>query len=356
MILLDAIYINNGGGKVLLDICVREIRSRNMPVFLLLDKRVEGLYPEIDPNSRLFIKASLVKRHLFYLKNKHRFSAVLSFSNIPPTIKLDCKVFTYFHNVLFIDPENGDKIKSRVIGFIKSSIIKLISMNTDYWIVQSSIVKEKLSFRWQIDLKKICVFPIFEDAKMPGKVKCHRNIVELPARLNFLYVSDGHAHKNHLKLVEAFAKYNQDFPLDSLTLTVNFDFIFLCSVINAFRETGVNIVNKGFLSRDLVYKEYENADIFLYPSLKESFGLGLIEAAQYGLPVISADLAYVKEVIIPSVVFDPYSVDDIYKKILHARSYIDKPAKLLVQNKLPDLLDLLISKIKGNVVNSISKN
>lgn len=352
MILLDAIYINNGGGKVLLDICIKEITSRNIPVFFLLDKRVEGLYPEIDPSSRLFLKASLVRRHLFYLKNKHRFSAVLSFGNLPPTVKLDCEVFTYFHNVLFIDPENGRKIKSRVIGFIKSSIIRLISMNTDYWIVQSSIVKEKLSLRWQIDLKNICIFPIFEDIKMSGNVKCHQNIVELPARLNFVYVSDGHAHKNHLKLVEAFAKYNQNFPLDSLTLTVNFDFIFLCSVIDAFRETGVNIVNKGFLPRNQVYKEYENADIFLYPSLKESFGLGLIEAAQYGLPVISADLAYVKEVIIPSAVFDPYSVDDIYEKLLDSRSYIDKPAKVVVQNKLPDLLDLLVSKNKFNAVKS----
>lgn len=342
MILLDAVYINSGGGKILLDLFVREIIARELPVFFLLDKRIEKEYPEIEQGNKFFVKGSLVQRHLFYLKHKSRFSAVLVFGNVPPTIRLGCPVFTYFHNVLFIDPEKQATTKRRIINFLKSSVIKSVRGNTDFWVVQSNVVKRKLSGTWQIDPAKISVFPVFSNLKTPLKSTNLENDVDgIPNRIRFLYVSDGYLHKNHIALLDAFARYNNEYPLDSLTLTVSSDFALLCTHITRLQNVGVNIINKGFLSKELLAKEYEATDICLFPSLKESFGLGLIEAAQYGLPVISADLPYVKEVIIPSAVFNPYIVEDICKTLLQSRAFINKPAELIVQNRLTDLLDWL---------------
>lgn len=342
MILLDAIYINDGGGKILLDIIIKDFISRRIPIFFLLDKRLEFHYSEIEPDRRLFLKPSLLKRHQFYFKNRNRFSVVLSFSNLPPTIRLNCKVFTYFHNVLFLDKQSVNKTKNPIINFIKSLIIRINQRNTDYWVVQSNVVKELLIFNWKINSNKITIFPIFENIKISNKIKS-TNVLESTKRLNFLYVSDGHLHKNHLKLIEAFGKHSQSFPMDTLTLTVNFNFTFVCSVINEYKNKGVKIINKGFLSREQLLSEYDAADIFLYPSLKESFGLGLIEASQYGLPIISANLPYVMEVIVPSAVFDPNSIEDMVQKIHNSRFFIDKPAKLVTKNKLNDLINLLVS-------------
>ena len=39
MILIDALYINNGGGKVLLDYLVEHLEVTNLPIYYLLDKQ-----------------------------------------------------------------------------------------------------------------------------------------------------------------------------------------------------------------------------------------------------------------------------------------------------------------------------
>ena len=43
---------------------------------------------------------------------------------------------------------------------------------------------------------------------------------------------------------------------------------------------------------------YQSADIFVYPSLYENFGQPLIEAAAYGLPLISTPVGIAREIII----------------------------------------------------------
>ena len=44
MILVDALYINKGGGKVLLDLLIIKLQKNNIETFYLLDKRVEKDY------------------------------------------------------------------------------------------------------------------------------------------------------------------------------------------------------------------------------------------------------------------------------------------------------------------------
>jgi hypothetical protein len=41
MILIDALYINNSGGKVLLDYLIEELEKTDKEVFYLLDERIQ---------------------------------------------------------------------------------------------------------------------------------------------------------------------------------------------------------------------------------------------------------------------------------------------------------------------------
>ena len=49
----------------------------------------------------------------------------------------------------------------------------------------------------------------------------------------------------------------------------------------------------------------------IYPSLNESFGLPLIEAAQLDLVIIASDLPYVNEIISNYYSFNPLDINDI---------------------------------------------
>jgi glycosyltransferase involved in cell wall biosynthesis len=55
---------------------------------------------------------------------------------------------------------------------------------------------------------------------------------------------------------------------------------------------------------------YEGADIFVYPSLYEGFGLPVLEAMACGCPVIVSNISSLREVVGEAgVLVDPYDVE-----------------------------------------------
>ena len=52
-----------------------------------------------------------------------------------------------------------------------------------------------------------------------------------------------------------------------------------------------NIHFLGFVTRDELAREYQNADVFCFPTIGEGYGLVVLEALSCGVPVISSDLA-----------------------------------------------------------------
>jgi glycosyltransferase involved in cell wall biosynthesis len=58
-----------------------------------------------------------------------------------------------------------------------------------------------------------------------------------------------------------------------------------------------DIIFHGNLSDEQLGERYENADLFLFASKHEGFGLPLIEAQHHGLPIIAADQPAVREVV-----------------------------------------------------------
>ena len=104
------------------------------------------------------------------------------------------------------------------------------------------------------------------------------------------------------------------------------------------------IIFHGTLSIDEVNSLYDISEFSIYPSLAESFGLPLIEATNHNCKVIASDLTYVHEIIKPSLVFDPYSVDSISESILKAISQDLPETEVLVENKLDNFIDFIINQ------------
>ena len=103
MLLIDAIYINNGGGKILLDYLISSLEASELDVFYLLDERIRYKHPKINNGKVFFLKANFLKRQKFYLENKSRFTKVLCFGNLPPNISLNAEVYTYFHQLIYLN-------------------------------------------------------------------------------------------------------------------------------------------------------------------------------------------------------------------------------------------------------------
>lgn len=57
------------------------------------------------------------------------------------------------------------------------------------------------------------------------------------------------------------------------------------------------VVFKGFVEHDRLPNEYTKADLFVFPSRNESFGLAICEAMAMGLPVVSTRVGAIPEIV-----------------------------------------------------------
>ncbi len=334
MILVDALYINNSGGKVLLDYIIEEFNRSEMDIFYLFDSRIIGKHPGLKNNNFQYLDASLLARHRFYKKNGSRYSKVLCFGNLPPSIKLSAMVYTYFHQPLFIDIRKEipflQKFKLRIKTFILSSL----THNTNYWLVQSEFMKNSLmeKFRINPDLNTVKIVPFYSTLLLGGK--------QIERKKQLIYISNGETHKNHLRLLEAFTEFHEIYQGYELHLTVEKKFQSLYNIISGLREKGYPIVNHEYLDREQLGRLYRESEFLIYPSLAESFGLGILEALESGCKVIGADLPYMHAVCIPSLLFNPESVPDMIVSLKKVITGDIQPSKQLVFNEIEKLVNI----------------
>lgn len=335
MLLVDAIYINNGGGLVLLKYLIDFIEKNSLDVFYLLDSRVEDCFSFIPVNKKNFISNSLIGRHNFYKKNKGKFNEVICFGNLPPTIRLNANVLVYFHQKLYLEIPSDFSIKNKLIFFLKQNVLNFIKSNADYWLVQSNSIKKNLASKFFYGLNdNIIVLPFYPEFNFSDlNIRRKKNY--------FLYVSNSSPHKNHYKLIESFCLAYNETKIGCLTITVpNFD-VKLCDFIKNKIQLGYPIINVGFIEREKLAELYLSHEYLIFPSLAESFGLGLAEAIDGGCKVIAADLNYTYEVCEPSLVFDPYSIDSMRNAIVTAvRNELPYPKKL-IENDISKIMQLL---------------
>jgi len=329
-ILIDSIYIHNGGGKTLLDSLCEKI-SENGDIdnyFFLFDKRYQPIKKILNNNNYIHINSSELKRKKFYRTNSQKFDKVLCFGNVPPPITLDKKVDIYFHNDLLIKPLNNNTSTINKIKLFFKKYYIISKNNKNYsWCVQTTNMSEKLSKFFKISQDKIHVFPIYDPNFMNIENKIDNS---------FLYVSNFGKHKNHKRLFEAFKKASEKIGKRLiLNLTISHD-EFNSSFYKKGKMTkNLLIVNHGTLNKSKLNKLYNASKYCIFPSLNESFGLPLIEAVLNKCHVICSDKEYAYQVIKPSMTFNPTSIDSIYQAITDAYGNIGlEEPEILVENKI----------------------
>ena len=129
--------------------------------------------------------------------------------------------------------------------------------------------------------------------------------------LRFLFVGTLEPRKNLKRLLEAW----QGIPLEvrrNAELVIVGATGWMIEDVIGKSETLEGVSLLGSLSDDDLAKEYAKADVFVYPSLYEGFGLPVVEAMAMGLPVLTSDIGATREVAAEAALLvDPYSVDSI---------------------------------------------
>ncbi len=137
-----------------------------------------------------------------------------------------------------------------------------------------------------------------------------------------LTVGDISPRKNQLRLIQAFELVHRNNPSSGVELMivghVRKDIPGFESTLRDMRRRnkGIKITLAGYLSDSEILSLYEEADVFVYPSLYEGFGLPVLEAMACGCPVIASNVSSLPEVVGEAgMLVDPYDVDALAQAI-----------------------------------------
>ncbi|MDP2455206.1 MULTISPECIES: hypothetical protein [unclassified Kaistella] len=170
MLLLDSLYINNSGGKILLEYLVEQLEKNKIPVFYLFDERCKDDFQNVPKRRKVYLKANLLNRHHFYRRKGGTFSQVLCFGNLAPTIPLKVPVYTYFHQTLFLETPDTLSIINKIKFKIKRMVLDSIKSNTNIWLVQSANIKKGLMSKFELTKSQVKVMPFYPPLKKIEKI------------------------------------------------------------------------------------------------------------------------------------------------------------------------------------------
>jgi glycosyltransferase involved in cell wall biosynthesis len=139
-----------------------------------------------------------------------------------------------------------------------------------------------------------------------------------------LYAGNIKPHKNLERLIEAFHLMRQDTPhLSSVQLLIIGDEISKYATLR--RAVHRHKLHKhvrffGFVSDQTLAALYRLADVFVFPSLYEGFGLPPLEAMASGTPVIASNVSSLPEVCGDAAMmidpYDPAAIADAMRRVL----------------------------------------
>ena len=137
-----------------------------------------------------------------------------------------------------------------------------------------------------------------------------------------LYLSSMYEHKNVPRLLEAFKILVEKYDFDGNLVLVGKKDKFSERIQNLIGEMHLEERvlmpgMSGFVSDEETVALRKEAELYVFPALKEGFSLTPLEAQYFGLPCVISDIPCHKEVYGDSVLyFNPYDVEDIAAKII----------------------------------------
>jgi glycosyltransferase involved in cell wall biosynthesis len=323
-----------GGGRSLL-FGLLSVLPKKIEVLAILDSRME-VPQSIAGNIRIIRTKPTVYHRLMAEKQlssiaKHA-DIVLCFGNLPPLFKLKGHTKVFLQNRYLIDKAalTGFPLKTFLRLNMERLWVYLKFRNCDEFIVQTPTMKAKLECLTG-KCKPVRVLPFTLNSEGYSR-NINKTITDKnTSAYDFAYVASGEPHKNHQQLLDAWCLLAKDGLFPSLCLTVDKEtWPGLFYMIEDKREKyGLKLNNLGLLSHDEVKHLYTKVRALVYPSIFESFGMPMVEARQAGLPVLAAELDYVRDVLDPEQTFDPNSAMSIARAVKRFLGQNEQPLQLL---------------------------
>lgn len=145
---------------------------------------------------------------------------------------------------------------------------------------------------------------------------------KLPDRY-FFFLGNTDPKKNTPGVLKAFSDYLKKTKEDVYLVMLDFEKQSLNNILNDINAPELidRIILTGYVINSDLPSIYNQCEIFLYPSLRESFGIPMLEAMRCGVPVITSSTSSMPEVSGDAAyIVDPYKPEEITNAIIEINS------------------------------------
>jgi glycosyltransferase involved in cell wall biosynthesis len=235
----------------------------------------------------------------------------------------------------------------------------------------SEFSREAIARAYHLDPERIAVVPnaaadCFHQVRRTAAVRQVLDRFQIAAPF-ILSVGDLQPRKNHIGLIEAFARLIRANPhLPHHMVLAGKKTWFAHRVHEAAKNSGVadRIRFLGFVSDDDLLQLYNACGLFCFPSFYEGFGLPVLEAMACGAAVACSNTSAVPEVADgAALVFNPYNSDEIARTMLdlivhtelHARMCrlgLQRATRFSWQNTARETLEVYYSVVEERQIRS----
>lgn len=246
-------------------------------------------------------------------------------SNTAP-IKCEIPLILTLHDIIFLEPrdKNNKSVYQNLGWLYRRLVVPKILKKCQRIITVSNFELNNIISKLDIPRDRMeMIYNGYNEWFAPNDDKDEVYKKYIAQKGYFFFLGNTDPKKNSERTLVAYARYLERSSVKRKLLLADLAPQYLKSILanNNIEHIKDYIISPGYIvNSDLPYI-YNGAFAFLYTSLRESFGIPLLEAMACGTPVITSNTSSMPEIAGPdAVLINPESADEISDKMLQLES------------------------------------
>ncbi len=274
--------------------------------------------------------------HLPKAVKEHQVDILHCTSNTAP-ISLNVPLILTLHDIIYLEKWNFTQGTSyQIVGNLyRRWNVPIVVKNAKHILTVSNFERDRITSHFKFNQNQVSTAyngvgkhfaPITDQAELL-RIK---ELYHLPDDYIF-FLGNTDPKKNVIGVLKALSILKRKGQLKSKLLMLDINRNYLSNLMKQINDESLmdDIVFSGYVPNKDLPAIYNQASLFLYPSLRESFGIPLLEAMACGAPLITSNTSSMPEIADDAALFvDPFNANEIADAIMKLQSNDDLKKEL----------------------------
>lgn len=234
-------------------------------------------------------------------------------------INLSVPLILTLHDIIYLETVDFKGTAYQNLGNLyRRFVVPKIAKKAAVVLTVSEFEKQNIIERLQLPEQQVQVLyngvsPKFHNQFTEAHVQSFREELQLPEKY-IMFLGNTAPKKNTHNVIKAYAAYCAAVTNPVAMVLLDYKKEFVMKLLEELKQPELisQFVFPGYVPHHQIPLMYHAATLFLYPSLRESFGLPIIEAMACGTPVITSTTSSMPEIAgDAAVLIDPFKYQEL---------------------------------------------